>query len=115
MTEIPHDFILDGLHPMPVRIKKMFGNYAVYGNNKILLATRHNTKRPIDNGIWIGTSQEYHESLLNQFKSIRHLKLYNIKKWLLLPEEAEDFEEVGFEICALIKSSDPRIGVAINE
>jgi len=112
---MPHDFILEGLYPMPVRVKKMFGNYAVYGNNKILLATRHNTEKPTDNGIWIGTSQEYHDSLMKEFKSVRHLQLYNIKKWLLLPEEAEDFEEVSFEICALIKSLDPRIGVTVKD
>ncbi len=108
---MPYDFILDYLYPLPVRTKKMFGNYAIYVEDKIVLANRNNRSKPIDNGIWIATSENHHDSLKSQFKSIKNLTLYNIKKWLLLPEEAEDFEEVAIEICELIKSKDARIGV----
>ena len=93
----------------------MFGNYAIYTQNKICLATRHNAQKPLDNGIWIGTKEEHHTSLFHEFPSLRQLRLYNIKKWLLLPEEADDFEEVGFAICELIKSNDPRIGVFVSK
>ena len=92
----------------------MFGNFAIYAQNKICLATRQNSPKPIDNGIWIGTKEEHHESLFKEFPSLRKLQLYNIKKWLLLPEEAADFEEVGIVICELIKSNDPRIGVVVT-
>lgn len=107
---MPHDFILDYLYPLSIRTKKMFGNHAIYVDEKIVLATRANTNKPIDNGIWIATKAEHHESLKAQFPSIINLKLYNIKKWLLLPSDSEDFEEVALNLCELIKANDPRIG-----
>lgn len=112
---MPFDFILDLLYSMDPTTKKMFGQHAIYIGDKIYLAVRKNDKRPIDNGLWIGTDFEYHESLMKQFPSIKTLTLYNIKKWLVLPEEAEDFETVAAEICELIKKGDKRIGVAKNK
>lgn len=108
---MPHDFILDYLYPFEPRIKKMFGNHSLYIDEKIYLATRDSEKNPMDNGIWIGTKIEHHESLQQQFPSLTNLRFYKIKKWLLLPVDASDFEEVAISICELIKSSDPRIGV----
>lgn len=111
---MPHDFILDYLYPLEVTTKKMFGNHAIYVNNKIVLAIRDNVKKPIDNGLWVGTTLEHHESLKIDFPSLVPLQLYNIKKWLLLPVDAEDFETAAIAICELIKNNDPRIGVAIG-
>lgn len=108
---MPHKFILDYLYPLETRIKNMFGNYSIYLGPKIYLATRQNEKNPLDNGIWIGTKVEYHESLKQEFPSLTSIRSYKIKKWLLLPVDAEDFEEVAISICDLIKSDDPRIGV----
>jgi len=106
-----HKFIVDYLYPLVPRIKNMFGNHSLYIGDKIYLATRHKEKNPLDNGIWVGTKVEHHESLQKQFPSLTNIRTYNIKKWLLLPVDAEDFEEVAIEICELIKSGDPRVGV----
>lgn len=108
---MPHEFLLDYLYPLELRVKKMFGNHSIYIGPKIYLATRKSTKNPLDDGIWIGTKFEHHESLKAQFPSITNLNIYNVKKWLLLPVTAPDFEEVAIEICELIKADDPRIGV----
>ena len=108
---MPHEFLLDYLYPLELRVKKMFGNHSIYIGPKIYLATRASEKNPLDDGIWIGTSFEHHESLKTQFPSITNLKLYKVKKWLLLPVDAPDFEEVAIEICELIKADDSRIGV----
>ena len=112
---MPHNFILDNLYPLEANVIKMFGNYAVYVGEKIYLAIRNHQRNPIDNGIWIGTDLDYHDSLKAQFPSLTNLQLYKIKKWLLLPVEAEDFEQAAIEICELIKQGDPRIGVLPNK
>ena len=44
------------------------------------------------------------------FPSLRKIKVYAIKAWLLLPEEAEDFEESATKIIELIKRNSPLIG-----
>lgn len=109
-TDIPHDFILDLLYPLPVRTKKMFGNVAIYVGEKIVLATRQKLEKPIDNGIWIGTEMEHHQALFSLFPSLRALETYKIKAWLLLPEDADDFEETAHKIAELIKKQSPLIG-----
>ena len=111
---MPHEFILDFLSPLDVVVRKMFGNHAIYVGNKIFLATRENKENTINNGIWIGTSFDHHDSLIKQFPSIRNLQAYNVKKWLLLPSSAENFESAAREICELIKAGDPRIGVEVK-
>lgn len=112
---MPHDFILDLLFPLEVTIKKMFGNHAIYYGDKILMATRENENKSGDNGIWIGTSFDHHESLKKQFSSLTALQAFNVKKWLLLPSHADDFESSAREICELIKQGDPRIGVEVKK
>jgi len=56
---IAHEFVLDLLYPLAFRTKKMFGTYAIYVGDKIVLATRHNEENRVDNGIWIGTKMVY--------------------------------------------------------
>ncbi len=107
---IPHEFVLDMLYPLPFRTKKMFGNIAIYVGGKIVLATRQKEENPIDNGIWIGTKREHHSVLKELFPSLRNLETYKIKTWLLLPEEAEDFEETTLKITELIKENNNLIG-----
>lgn len=108
---IPHHFILEFLYPLPVRTKKMFGNVAIYHGEKILLATRQKDDKPIDNGIWVGTSLEHHEEIKSLIPSLTNLTTYNIKKWLLLPETADDFEESAQLLTDLIKQNSPLIGI----
>jgi len=115
MSGMPHEFLLDYLHPLEVSTRRMFGNHSIYAGSKMVMATRANPNKTVDNGIWVGTSFEHHESLKKQFPSLRHIQLYKIKKWLLLPVDADDFEEVAIEICELIKKGDERIGVEVEK
>ena len=88
----------------------MFGVLAIYVGEKIVLATRQKKDNPLDNGIWVGTKKEHHAALKELFPSLRNLETYKIKTWLLLPEEAEDFEETALKITELIKQNNNLIG-----
>lgn len=107
---IPFEFVLDMLYPLPTRTKKMFGNHAIYVGEKIVLATRMKEDNPVDNGLWIGTKLEHHAVLRSRFPSLRNLKTYKIRSWLLLPEDADDFEETAQKITDLIKENSDLIG-----
>jgi len=111
---MPYSFISVYLQSLEPCIKVMFGNRVFYIGDKIYLATRDNMNDPKDNGLWIGTCLEHHESLKSQFPSLVHLKAKNVKKWLLLPSTDDNFKSVAMQICDLIKNDDPRIGVAIK-
>ena len=89
----------------------MFGVHCLYIGEKAFLATRKREKAPEDNGIWIGTSAEHLPSLQAQFPDLRPLVSHPIKKWILIPEDSDTFEETATSVCELIKAGDPRIGV----
>ncbi len=110
-VEIPYDFMINELFELEPEIKRMFGAFSIYFGDKIYFALRKSEKNKADNGIWIGTELKYHQKLKQLFSSIRNFKEIRIKKWLVLPEDSDDFEEVGMKLCEMVKEGHPAIGV----
>jgi len=90
----------------------MFGCLAVYIDDKIVLFLRDHHDRPEDNGVWLATTAQHHESLRREFPHMRSIQLLRkpVTHWQVLPAEAPDFEEAALRACALIRAGDPRIG-----
>ncbi|MGI8893550.1 MAG: hypothetical protein ACR2GN_08815 [Bacteroidia bacterium] len=109
--KIPFDFVLEKLLPLQPEVKPMFGSFAVYVGEKIMLILRQRESYPEDNGVWIATSQQYHESLRKQFP-IRSIIAFGPGEtsWQVLPESENQFESKATEICDLILKYDERIG-----
>lgn len=111
---IPFEFVLDYLAPLEVTIKPMFGLYAIYVNEKIVLVLRERKDHADTNGVWVATNKEHHESLKNDLPSLRPFSIYSkaVKEteWQLLPADADDFEGSVIKVCELIKHGDQRIG-----
>lgn len=107
---MPLDFVLDLLYPLPVRTNKMFGTVAIYHEEKVILATKRNEAKPLDDGIWVATKLEHHAELKSIIPELRELEIYKIKSWLVLREEEDNFEERAEQIVDLIKSKSPLIG-----
>ena len=108
----PFEFVLDYL-PAGINVKPMFGMHYIYLGKRILMILRKSQKEPEWNGVWIATSREHHESLkaiipeLGAFfldENDRH------SNWLLLKDDAGDFEGAAIKLCELITHGDPRIG-----
>lgn len=112
--EIPFNFILDYLLPIPTNVQPFFGMTAIYSRHKLLLMLRDRSNEPGMNGIWIATAKNGDESLLNELTELRLVWGPKKKKkedgWLLLPAKAGAFEETAIRICDLIVQRDPRIG-----
>ena len=109
---IPQEFVLDALHLLFPRTRSMFGCLAVYVKDKIVLILRDKPGAVRDNGVWLATTREHHESLRGEFPNMRSIKLLGKKVtgWQLLPSDAPDFEEAALRACELIARRDPRIG-----
>jgi hypothetical protein len=90
----------------------MFGCEAVYVGEKIVLILRLKEGSESDNGIWIATTIEHHESLRQIFPSLKSIEVFGqgVTGWQVLPSSALDFEESAIRICELIISGDERIG-----
>jgi hypothetical protein len=90
----------------------MFGCLAVYVADKIVLILRDKRDRTADNGVWLATAAEHHESLRREFPSMRSIQVLGKKVtgWQVLPADAPDFEEATLHACELIVARDPRIG-----
>ena len=105
---IPHEFVLDALAPLSPETRPMFGCVAVYVADKIIFALRDKPESQSDNGVWLATTLEHHESLRREFPSMRSIRVLGKKVtgWQVLPADAPDFEAAAMRACA----SDTRIG-----
>jgi hypothetical protein len=109
---VPHQFVLDAVSPLSPRTRQMFGCLAVYLEEKIVLILRGKQDHTADNGVWLATMQEHHESLRREFPNMRsiHVLGNGPTNWQVLPEDAPDFEQAALRACELILARDPRIG-----
>ena len=108
----PHEFVLDAIAALSPRTRPMFGCLAVYVQNKIVLILRDKPDQTADNGVWLATTEEHHQSLRREFPTMRSIKVLGKKVtgWQVLPSDAEDFEEAALRACDLVLAGDPRIG-----
>lgn len=115
-SRIPFEFVLEALAPVSPWTRPMFGCFAVYVGEKIVLFLRHKDASQCDNGVWLATTTEHHESLRSEFPNIRSIRVLGkeVTGWQLLPIDAPDFEEAALRACELILARDPRIGKVPN-
>jgi len=109
---VPHEFVLDAMAALSPRIRPMFGCLAVYVADKIVLILRDKRDATADNGVWLATTPEHHQSLLREFPNMRSIQVLGKKVtgWQVLPAHAPDFEEAALRACELIAARDRRIG-----
>ena len=109
---VPYGFVLDEIASLSPTTRPMFGCLAVYVEDKIVLILRDKPKSAADNGIWLATTTEHHESLRREFPRMRSIRVFGKKptQWQVLPADDPDFELAAMRACKLILARDPRIG-----
>ena len=110
---LPHEFVLEALAGLAPRTNPMFGCLAVYVDEKIVLILRDKRDHTAaDDGVWLATSKDHHESLRRDFPSMRSIAVFGkeVTGWQVLPASAPDFESAALRACELIAANDPRIG-----
>lgn len=109
---VPHEFVLEALAALAPTTRPMFGCLAVYVEDRIMLILRDRPDVRDDNGVWLATTAEHHESLQREFPRMRSIRLFGrkITHWQVLPVDAPDFEQAALRACDLIRARDPRIG-----
>lgn len=109
---IPHEFVLDEIARLAPVTRPMFGCLAVYVEDKIVLILRDKQKSRGDNGVWLATTTEHHQSLQREFPRMRSIRVFGKKptQWQVLPADDPDFEAAAIRACRLILARDPRIG-----
>ena len=60
---VPHEFVLDAIAPLSPMTRSMFGCLAIYVQDKIVLILRDKREQTADNGVWLATTEEHHQSL----------------------------------------------------
>jgi len=109
---IPHAFVLDAISTLSPYTRPMFGCLAIYAKDKIVLILRDKPKSTADNGVWLATTEEHHQSLRREFPNMRSIQVLGkrITGWQVLPVDAPDFESAALRACELVLAGDPRIG-----
>jgi len=94
---VPHKFVLDAIGTLAPRTRPMFGCLAVYVADKIVLILRDKRDGTADNGVWLATTEEHHESLRREFPNMRSIQAFGteVTGWQVLPADATDFEEAA--------------------
>jgi hypothetical protein len=110
--KIPFEFVLEELDRVHPRVKPMFGCYAIYVDEKIVLMLRQRKDHADDNGVWLAIPHEHNPSLMKEFPCMRSVRLPGTIEtvWQNIPVDADDFEELVLKACALIIKGDMRIG-----
>ena len=114
---IPHEFVLGAIAPLSSKTLPMFGCLAVYVEDKIMLILREKSDKTADNGVWLATAEDHHQSLRCEFPNMRSIQVFgkDVTGWQVLPADAPDFEEAALRACELIIARDPRIGKVPGE
>ena len=109
---IPHAFVLDALASLSPHTRPMFGCLAIYVRDKIVLILRNENASAGDNGVWLATTKEHHDSLRREFPNMRSIQVLgkDVTGWQVLPADASDFEEAAMHACDLVLAGDVRIG-----
>ncbi|SPE25120.1 conserved hypothetical protein [Acidobacteriia bacterium SbA2] len=109
---VPFEFVLDALSALSPYTRPLFGCLAVYVQDKIVLVLRDKRTSTEDNGVWLATTREHHESLRRDFPGMRSIKVLGkeVTGWQVIPADAPEFEEAALRACELILAKDPRIG-----
>ena len=109
---VPFEFVLDGIAALSPYTRPLFGCVAVYVQDKIVLVLRDKRTSTEDNGVWLATTREHHQSLRREFPSMRSIKVLGaeITGWQVLPADEPDFEQAAMRACELVLAKDPRIG-----
>ena len=110
--KVPYEFVLEALADLSPRTNPMFGCLAVYVGEKIVLVLREKSGPSPDNGVWLATTVDHHESLRRDFPNMRSIEVLGkaVTGWQVLPADAPDFEEAAMRACELVIARDPRIG-----
>ncbi len=113
----PFAFALEELDALSPTINPMFGGFAIYIGEKMVLFLYDQEKWPDFRGVSLATTPDHYRSLAREFSSTRDAGPQKIgeRPWLLIPAGAVDFEEQVLKACEMILNGDPRIGRAPEE
>ena len=71
----PFPFVLEALAEVSPWTRPMFGCLAVYAGDQIKLILRDRPTSQVDNGVWLATTIEHHDSLRRDFPNMRSVAL----------------------------------------
>ncbi len=110
--DVPFDFVLEELAALNPIVGRMFGCFSLYIDGKIIFILRARESSPEDNGVWIATTAEHHESLQKDLPSIRSITLFGPGPtgWQVIPFESDHFDQDVLKACQLVRRGDLRIG-----
>src|SRR5882757_11110207 len=110
--KIPFEFVLEELDRIHPRVRPMFGCYAIYAGEKLVLMLRDRQDHRDDNGVWLAIPLEHHASLKKEFPCLRSVRLLGKVEtvWQNIPVDADAFEELVLKACGLVLKGDVRIG-----
>jgi hypothetical protein len=76
---VPHELVLEAIAALSPQIRPTFGCLAVYVEDKVVLILRDKRDKTADNGVWLATEEEHHESLRREFPNMQSIQILGKK------------------------------------
>lgn len=72
---LPYPFVLEAISKIVTQTRPMFGSLAVYVGEKIVFILRDKRDGSPNDGVWLATTAEHHESLRREFPNMRSIRI----------------------------------------
>ena len=112
MKKAPFGFVLLALDSLELRIKPMFGAFAIFHEDIILMILRKKISADLDTGVWIAIPDQNISEIKSIFPNLKDLTQFGVAPtpWQVIRESDELFKETVLKFCELILIQDKRIG-----
>ena len=101
---------IEALLPKDFIRKPMFGGFAYYSDNRMVLAMFESQEpRSNWNGCLFPSEREFHSAILKKFSYLSNHPV--LPKWLYLPQDSENFETHAEDLLKEIRRRSPFFGV----
>ncbi len=111
----PFAFVLEALHPLPVRVQPFFGGHMVYlmtaAGERMLFLLYDRPRWPEARGVWLASEPEQVAALEARYP-VRPVPIdeFTLKGWRMIGPEADAFEAVVLEWAQRAHAGDPTLG-----
>ncbi len=112
---LPFAFVVDSLHPLPVRVQAFFGGHMVYllrpEGEWMLFLLYDRPRWPESRGVWLATAPEHLSELESEYR-LRPVPIdeFTLKGWRMIGPSDAHFEATLAHWVQRVHAGDRRLG-----
>jgi hypothetical protein len=112
---VPFFFVVEALHPLPVRVQAFFGGHMVYlatpSGERMLFLLYDRDRWPTARGVWLASEPEYVDDLERHYP-VQPVPIdeFTLKGWRMISASSDAFEATIADWVARVHVGDLTLG-----